>query len=113
VFTDPELARVGIGLEEARVRGLDAVANTYPMSRNGKARALGKEEGFVRIVAERGTRRILGATLVCHEAANALQEVLVAMAADGTISSIRKAIHTHPTIVEAVNACARELEPQL
>jgi pyruvate/2-oxoglutarate dehydrogenase complex dihydrolipoamide dehydrogenase (E3) component len=113
VFTDPELATVGLRLEDAIAQGCDAVANTYPMTRNGKARALGKDEGFVRIVAERGTRRILGATLVCHDAANALQEVLVAMAGDGTIHAIRKAIHTHPTIVEAVNACARELEEQL
>jgi pyruvate/2-oxoglutarate dehydrogenase complex dihydrolipoamide dehydrogenase (E3) component len=74
---------------------------------------MGKEDGFVRLVVERGTRRILGATLVCHDAANALQEILVAMAGDGTIGAIRKAVHTHPTIVEAVNACARELEPQL
>jgi dihydrolipoamide dehydrogenase len=113
VFTDPELATVGLRAVEARERGLDVVANTYPISRNGKARAIGKEEGFVRIVAERGTRRIVGATLICHEAANALQEILVAMAGDGTIAAIRKAVHTHPTIVEAVNACARELESQL
>ena len=64
-------------------------------------------------LVERGTRKILGATLVCQDAANALQEILVAMAADGTITPIRTAIHTHPTIVEAVNACARELEPHL
>jgi dihydrolipoamide dehydrogenase len=83
------------------------------MSRNGKARAMGKEDGFVRLVVERGTRRILGATLICHDAANALQEILVAMAGDGTIAAIRKSVHTHPTIVEAVNACARELEAQL
>jgi dihydrolipoamide dehydrogenase len=113
VFCDPELATVGLRADEATERGLDAATGTYPMSRNGKARAMGKEDGFVRLVVERGTRRILGATLVCHDAANALQEILVAMAGDGTIGAIRKAVHTHPTIVEAVNACARELEAQL
>ncbi|MEO9176740.1 MAG: NAD(P)/FAD-dependent oxidoreductase [Gaiellales bacterium] len=113
VFTDPELAVVGLRPDEAAERGLDAVTVTYPMTRNGKARAIGKDEGFVRMTCERQTRKILGATLICHEAANALQEILVAMAADGTIAPIRKAIHTHPTIVEAVNACARELEEQL
>jgi pyruvate/2-oxoglutarate dehydrogenase complex dihydrolipoamide dehydrogenase (E3) component len=113
VFTDPELAVVGLRPDEAAERGLDAVTGTYPMTRNGKARAIGKDEGFVRMTVERHTRRILGATLVCHDAANALQEILVAMAGDGTIAPIRKAIHTHPTIVEAVNACARELEDQL
>jgi dihydrolipoamide dehydrogenase len=113
VFCDPELAVVGLRPDEAKERGLDAVTSTYPMSRNGKARAMGKEDGFVRLVVERGTRRILGATLICHDAANALQEILVAMAGDGTIGAIRKSVHTHPTIVEAVNACARELEAQL
>jgi pyruvate/2-oxoglutarate dehydrogenase complex dihydrolipoamide dehydrogenase (E3) component len=113
VFCDPELAIVGLRPDEAAAQGFDAVTGTYPMTRNGKARAIGRDDGFVRMVVERGTRRILGATLVCHDAANALQEILVAMAADGTIAPIRKAIHTHPTIVEAVNACARELEPQL
>jgi pyruvate/2-oxoglutarate dehydrogenase complex dihydrolipoamide dehydrogenase (E3) component len=113
VFCDPELAVVGLRSDEARARGLDAVTGTYPMTRNGKARAIGRDEGFIRMVVERGTKRILGATLVCHDAANALQEILVAMAADGTIAPIRTAIHTHPTIVEAVNACAREIESQL
>jgi dihydrolipoamide dehydrogenase len=113
VFCDPELATVGLRSDEAAERGLDAVTGTYPMTRNGKARAMSKEDGFIRMVVERGTRRILGATLVCHDAANALQEILVAMAGDGTIDAIRKSIHTHPTIVEAVNACAREIEPHL
>jgi dihydrolipoamide dehydrogenase len=113
VFCDPELATVGLRSDEAMERGLDAITHTYPMSRNGKARAMSKEDGFVRLVVERPTRRILGATLVCHDAANALQEILVAMAGDGTIGAIRKSIHTHPTIVEAVNACARELEARL
>ena len=91
VFCDPELATVGLRSDEAAERGLDAVTGTYPMARNGKARAMSKEDGFVRMVVERGTRRILGATLVCHDAANALQEILVAMAGDGTIAAIRKA----------------------
>jgi dihydrolipoamide dehydrogenase len=113
VFCDPELATVGLRSDEAAERGYDAVTGTYPMKRNGKARAISKEDGFIRMVVERKTRKILGATLVCHDAANALQEILVAMAGDGTIEAIRKAIHTHPTIVEAVNACAREIEPRL
>jgi pyruvate/2-oxoglutarate dehydrogenase complex dihydrolipoamide dehydrogenase (E3) component len=113
VFCDPELATVGLRTDEAAERGLDAVTGTYPMTRNGKARAISKDDGFIRMVVERRTRRILGATLVCQDAANALQEILVAMAGDGTIGAIRKAIHTHPTIVEAVNACAREIEPHL
>jgi dihydrolipoamide dehydrogenase len=113
VFCDPELATVGLRSDQAAERGLDAITGTYPMSRNGKARAMSKEDGFIRMVVERPTRKILGATLVCHDAANALQEILVAMAGDGTIDAIRKSIHTHPTIVEAVNACARELEQRL
>jgi dihydrolipoamide dehydrogenase len=113
VFCDPELAVVGLRTDQAAALGLDAITGTYPMTRNGKARAMGKEDGFIRMVVERKTRKILGATLVCHDAANALQEILVAMAGDGTIGAIRKAVHTHPTIVEAVNACARELESQL
>jgi pyruvate/2-oxoglutarate dehydrogenase complex dihydrolipoamide dehydrogenase (E3) component len=113
VFCDPELAVVGLRPDEAEARGLDAVTGTYPMTRNGKARAIGRDEGFIRMTVERGSKRILGATLVCHDAANALQEILVAMAGDGTITPIRTAIHTHPTIVEAVNACARELEARL
>jgi dihydrolipoamide dehydrogenase len=113
VFCDPELATVGLRSDEAAERGYDAITGTYPMTRNGKARAISKEDGFIRMVVERETRKILGATLVCHDAANALQEILVAMAGDGTIGAIRKAIHTHPTIVEAVNACAREIESHL
>ena len=64
VFCDPELAVVGLRSDEAAAQGFDAVTGTYPMTRNGKARAIGRDDGFVRMVVERGTRRILGATLV-------------------------------------------------
>jgi pyruvate/2-oxoglutarate dehydrogenase complex dihydrolipoamide dehydrogenase (E3) component len=113
VFTDPELASVGLTAAAAEQQGLDVVVGTRPFARVGKARAIDEREGFARIVVERGSRRILGAVIVGHHAADLLPEVLSAMAADGTIAAIRGAIHTHPTLSEGVNGAARRVEELL
>jgi dihydrolipoamide dehydrogenase len=113
VFTDPELASVGMSAEEASRRGFDVVVTTNPFRRVGKARAIGEEEGFARLVADRATGRVLGAVIIGYHAADLLPEVLTSMAADGTIAAIRGALHTHPTMSEGVGAAARLLETEL
>jgi pyruvate/2-oxoglutarate dehydrogenase complex dihydrolipoamide dehydrogenase (E3) component len=113
IFTDPELASVGLTADEARRQGFDVVVSTSPFRRVGKARAIGEEEGFTRLVADRASGRILGAVIVGYHAADLLPEVLTSMAADGTIAAIRGALHTHPTLSEGVNAAARQLESEL
>ena len=113
VFTDPEVASVGLTLAGAQAIGMPVVESTFPFARNGKARALGETDGFVRIVVDRHTRRMAGAVVVGHHAADVMPEILVALAADGTIAPIRAAIHIHPTLSEAVNSAARSVEEAL
>jgi pyruvate/2-oxoglutarate dehydrogenase complex dihydrolipoamide dehydrogenase (E3) component len=110
VFTDPEIASIGLTREDAADAGHDVVDGTYPLAKIGKARAIGATEGFARILVDRETRKILGATIVGHHAADLMPEMLTAMAADGTIAPIRRAIHIHPTMSEGVNAAARLIE---
>ncbi len=110
VFTDPEIASIGLTREDAAEAGHDVVEGTYPLGKVGRARAAGATEGFVRILVDRETRQIVGATIVGHHAADLMPEVLTAMAADGTIAPIRGAIHIHPTLSEGVNAAARIIE---
>jgi pyruvate/2-oxoglutarate dehydrogenase complex dihydrolipoamide dehydrogenase (E3) component len=113
IFTDPELASVGLTAHDAARDGLDVAVTTQPFRRVGKARAIGEEEGFARLVADRATGRLVGAVIVGYHAADVLAEVLTSKAADGTIAAIRGALHTHPTLSEGVNAAARLLEAEL
>lgn len=102
VFTDPEFSMVGMTEAEAREAGHDVVVGTSEFT-GGKARAWGEERGTVKVVVERGTRRILGARILAYHAADLINEIAVAMrAGDGTVHPILDAMHVHPTLAERV-----------
>jgi pyruvate/2-oxoglutarate dehydrogenase complex dihydrolipoamide dehydrogenase (E3) component len=102
VFTDPELVMLGLTEAGAREAGHDVVVGTGTFS-GGRARAMGEEVGGVRILLERGTRRILGAHLLGHHAAELVHPVAVAMAAPGgTPDPVLATPFIHPTLGEVV-----------
>jgi pyruvate/2-oxoglutarate dehydrogenase complex dihydrolipoamide dehydrogenase (E3) component len=102
VFTDPELAMVGMTEAEAREAGHDVGTGVSEFS-GGKARAWGEERGMVKVVVEKGTRRILGARILAYHAADLIHPVAVAMnAGDGSVDPILNTRHIHPTLGETV-----------
>ena len=102
IFTDPEITMIGMTEAQARDAGHDVGVGTAGFS-GGKARAWGEESGFAKIVVERDSRRILGATIVGYHAADLLHEVAVAMKAPGgLVDPIIDAFHIHPTLGERV-----------
>jgi len=100
IFTFPEVATVGLSLEQAQEAGFDAVIGKFPFLALGKSVATADTEGFAQIVIERKTGQILGAQVVGHEASTLIAEMCLAISNELTIDCITDTIHAHPTIAE-------------
>jgi dihydrolipoamide dehydrogenase len=101
IFTLPEIAMVGLTLEQAQEKGYAAAAGKFPFQALGKAVASGETEGFAQIVIDKKTGQILGAQVVGHEAATLIAEPTLAITNELTIESMAETIHAHPTLPEA------------
>jgi pyruvate/2-oxoglutarate dehydrogenase complex dihydrolipoamide dehydrogenase (E3) component len=104
VFTDPELGRVGMTEREAREKGVKYRVARFEMKRNGKAREIGEPEGFIKVVLEEGTGKILGAVVLAADGAELVHMYIDSMNAGASAHVIRDAVHIHPTLAEAVQS---------
>lgn len=103
VFTDPELARVGLNESEAKQKGLDVRVVAAPMTSILRARTLGETRGFMKALLDARSDRIVGFTAMGPEAREAVAVVQTAMLAGLPFTALRDAIFTHPTIAEGLN----------
>lgn len=106
VFTSPEIATVGMTLEQAQKAGLSATAGLFPFQALGKAQASGDTEGFAQVVSDPKTGQILGAQAIGHEASNLIAEMALAIQNELTLDSVIETIHAHPTIAESWHEAA-------
>lgn len=107
VYTFPEVAVVGSGRDSAKKRGIDAVQAVAKFAANGKALGEGESDGFVQLVAEKGTGLIVGCQIVGPHAVETIHEVAVAMRHDLTVRQLAETVHAHPTVSEVIRmACA-------
>jgi dihydrolipoamide dehydrogenase len=107
IFSDPEVARVGLTEDEARSRGLEPVVGRYPFAALGRALTSAETEGFVKIVADKASGQLLGAAIVGPHASDLISELALAIEMGATVADIALTIHPHPTFPEAVmEACA-------
>jgi len=109
VYTEPQVGRVGITIEEAKQQGINARAVTLPMNQIARAIEWGQELGFYRMVIDRDTDKILGATLVGYETAELVHVFLSLMEAGATWQLLEQSVHIHPTYGEALPILARLL----
>ncbi len=110
VFTDPEIATVGLTEEEAEADGFDPVVGEFPFRASGRALTTGDSEGFVRVVADEESGFILGAQIAGPEASELVAELTLAVEMGATLEDVAATIHTHPTLAEAVmEACENAL----
>lgn len=104
LFTDPELGRVGITEREARERNLEVRVVKFEMNKNGKAREIGEGDGFIKLVIDAKTDRILGAAVLGSEGTELVHTYVTAMNADAPYTVIRDAVFAHPTLQEAIQS---------
>ncbi|MGB9965609.1 dihydrolipoyl dehydrogenase [Halobacterium hubeiense] len=112
VFTDPEIATVGMTEAEAAGAGFDPVVGEMPFRANGRSLTTGNDDGFVRIVAGGDAGFVLGAQIVGPEASELVAEVTLAIEMGATLADVASTIHTHPTLSEAVMEAAEHAQGQ-
>ena len=105
-YCDPEVASVGLTEAQAKEQGYDVKVGKFPFSASGKARILGEEEGFVKIVAEKKYDEILGVHIIGPHATELIAEACVAMQLESTAEELGRTMHAHPTVSEAVMEAA-------
>ncbi|MEA2175624.1 MAG: dihydrolipoamide dehydrogenase [Blastocatellia bacterium] len=108
-YCDPEIGSVGLTEAKARAEGYDVKIGKFPFSASGKARILGEEEGFVKIVSESKYDEILGVHIIGPHATEILAEACVAMQLESTAEELGRTIHAHPTVSEAVMEAAEDV----
>jgi dihydrolipoamide dehydrogenase len=106
VFTDPEIATVGMTESEAEAAGFDPVVGQMPLRANGRALTVDEREGFVRVVADAADEFLLGAQIVGPEASELIAELGLGIEMGARLEDIAATIHTHPTLSEAVHEAA-------
>jgi dihydrolipoamide dehydrogenase len=102
VYTTPEIASVGKTEEELKAAGVEYRAGKFPFSANGRARGMGAKDGFVKVLAEASTDRVLGAHIVGPYAGELIAEIAVLMEFGGSAEDLARVTHAHPTLSEAV-----------
>ena len=113
VFSDPQVAAVGLS-EKALVRGgIPYVRGRYDFAEHGKAQCLGKTKGFVKMMADPKTGRILGASVIGPQGSELIHEVIVAMNYESTVADFMRIPHLHPTLAEIWTYPAEECAAQL
>ena len=106
VYTSPEVASVGKTEEELKKAGVEYKAGKFPFTANGRARAMLKTDGFVKVLADKATDRVLGVHIVGFGAGEMIHEAAVLMEFGGSSEDLARTCHAHPTMSEAVKEAA-------
>lgn len=103
IFTIPEVGHVGLNEKDACDQNLDYVTGKFPLMANGKAQAMGETEGFVKLIANKDTRKIIGGTIVGVHATDMLSTISNIIASELTIDKAAHVIYAHPTTAESIH----------
>jgi pyruvate/2-oxoglutarate dehydrogenase complex dihydrolipoamide dehydrogenase (E3) component len=111
LFIDPPLGRVGLTEREVRESGRPALIGKRMMTRVGRAREFGETQGFMKILVDAQTERILGAAILGLNGDEAIHCILDVMYADKPYTTIQRAVHIHPTVAELIPTVLGALQP--
>ncbi|WP_027283624.1 dihydrolipoyl dehydrogenase [Rubritepida flocculans] len=110
IYTWPEVAAVGATEEQLKERGVAYKAGKFPFMANGRARAMGELDGFVKILADARTDRVLGAHIIGPDAGTLIAEIALAMEFGASAEDVARTCHAHPTLSEVVKEAALAVE---
>jgi dihydrolipoamide dehydrogenase len=110
VYTNPEVASVGRTEEELKAEGVAYTVGKFPFLANGRAKANQTTDGFVKVLADKATDRVLGVHIVGPQAGELIHECAVLMEFGGSSEDLARTCHAHPTLSEAVKEAALAVE---
>ncbi len=106
IYTEPEIAHVGLGEKEAAEKGIEVKIGKFPFAASGRALTLGQTEGFVKVLADASSGRLLGAHIIGPRATDLIAEATLAVQNGLTLEQIDLTIHAHPTLPESLMEAA-------
>ena len=102
IFTDPEIATVGLGEQQAKDKGIDVRIGKFPFAALGRAMAVNETDGFIKVVADKATHEILGVHIVGPEATDLISEGALALEMHAFLEDVGLTMHPHPTLGEGM-----------
>ena len=109
VYTQPELASVGQTEEQLEEAGIDFNSGSFPFIANGRARAMSATDGFVKILADAASDRILGVHIMGADAGTLIAEAVLAIELGASAEDLARTCHAHPTLSEAIKEAALDV----
>jgi dihydrolipoamide dehydrogenase len=110
IYTEPEIAWAGKTEQQLKQAGIEHRIGMFPFAATGRALAADAPAGFVKLIADAETDRLLGAHIIGRNASELIAEVVMVMAFDGTSEDIARTVHAHPTLAEAVHEAALDVD---
>ena len=106
IFTEPEIASVGLSADEARAQGFEPVEGRFPFGASGRAMSLNETEGWVKVVADKKSDKVLGVHMIGPEVTELIAEAALAIELGATVADLAQTIHAHPTLPECLMEAA-------
>lgn len=103
LFIDPAFSRVGLNIKESKAKGYDVLVAKMPTEAIPRAKQIGKTDGFIKIVIDKESEKILGATIIAEESSEMIHLIQLAIDLDCNYTYLRDRIYAHPTMTEALN----------
>ena len=110
IYTSPEIGYIGLTEEAARAQGYEVETGGFNIAANGRCLVMNENTGLVKLVAEKGTGRILGCQIMAPRATDMIAEIAAVMEYEGTVESLSNVIHPHPTVSEIIAEAVHDVE---
>jgi dihydrolipoamide dehydrogenase len=110
IFTDPEIATVGLSEAQCKEQGLAVKVSSFPWIANGKALSVHASDGFTKLIADAKDDTLLGCHIVGHDASNLIAEAALGIEMGATVADLGLTVHPHPTLSETIMECAHVVE---
>jgi dihydrolipoamide dehydrogenase len=106
IYTWPEIAWVGSTEQELRAAGQAVSVGSFPFLASGRGRAMGETDGFIKVIADKATDRVLGVHIIGPGASELIAEAVLAMEFGASAEDIARTVHAHPTLAEGLHEAA-------
>ena len=110
IYTSPEIAYVGLSEDAAKAQGLEVEVGSFNIAANGRCLVMNENTGLAKVIAEKGSGRILGCQIMAPRATDMIAEIAAVMEHGGTVETLSNVIHPHPTVSEIIAEATHDVE---